>query len=217
MAFCNSCGASLAGDARACPQCGTAVPVTTKVPVAAGPAATTPPPAPPQGANVVKIVLIALAVVIGLGILGTVAATWVGLTIARRTHITESNGKVRVQSPFGTVETNQDSDEAVRSLGIQIYPGAHSVGGNSANVQMAGMHTVAANFESDDPPQKVADFYRKQLPNANVNVSSGDHYTLVETKGDNVTTVNVVPQDGKTMINIASVTGKGIHAGQPSD
>jgi hypothetical protein len=211
MAFCNSCGSNLPADARVCPKCGTAVPVTTKVPVAAAPQ-----PAQ-QGSNVVKIVLIVLAVVVGLGIIGTVAATWVGLSIARRTHVTESNGKVRVQSPFGTVETNQNTDEVIRSLGIDMYPGAHAVGGNSANVQMGAMHTVAANFESDDPPQKVADFYRKQLPNASVNVSDSDHYTIVSTKNNNLVTVNITQQNGKTMINIASITGKGIQPGQPSD
>lgn len=216
MAFCNSCGTSLPGDAAVCPKCGTAVPMTTKVPVSAAPGAAQSVP-PRQGSSALKIVLIALAVVIALGIIGTAAATWIGLSIARHTHVTENNGKVRVQGPFGTVESNQDTEDAVKNIGIAVYPGATAVGGNSANVQMGGMHTVAANFETDDAPAKVADFYRQQLPNANVNVNQGDHYTLVSTRSGNVTTVNITPQDGKTMINIASVSGKGVRGTESSD
>jgi hypothetical protein len=83
-------------------------------------------------------------------------------------------------------------------------------------VQLGAMHTIAANFETSDPPQKVADFYRSELPNANVNVADGDHYTIVSTKGHSVVTVNVTAENGKTLINIATVSGKGVRADNSS-
>jgi hypothetical protein len=79
---------------------------------------------------------------------------------------------------------------------------------DAANVNVAGMHTVAVNLQTDDPPEKVAEFYKSQLPHANVNVSDDKHYTIVSTRNKNLVTVNIGPEDGKTVINIASVSGK---------
>ncbi len=157
----------------------------------------------------IKVVLIVVGVLVGLGILGTIAATYVGLNIARHTKVEEHDGNVRVQTPFGTVESNQNADRAIREMGIDVYPGAHALDKDAANVNIAGMHTVSVQMESDDPPEKVAQFYQQQLPHANVNVSDSKHYTIVSNERHNLITVNIEPQDGKTMIHVASVTGKG--------
>jgi hypothetical protein len=91
---------------------------------------------------------------------------------------------------------------------VDVYPGAQVMQNNAANVNVPGMHTVAVNLETDDPPEKVAEFYRSQLPHANVNVSDDKHYTIVSTRDKNLITVSIGPEDGKTMINIATVSGK---------
>lgn len=193
--------------AKFCPKCGkpagaaSALSATTATPAA-------------QSSNAVKIILIVVAAIIAVGVIGTVAAGFIGLGIARRTHVEQKDGRVRVQTPFGTVETSQDADDAARNLGVPIYPGARATKGNSANVNVGGMHTTTVQFESDDPADKVAQFYRSKFPDANVNTAEGDHYTIVSTQNKNVVTINIEPDGDKTRIDIASVMGKG--AGQAS-
>jgi hypothetical protein len=205
MAFCNSCGASIESGARFCPKCGASQPSTA----AASPVPSTPPPAiasPPQNRNTLRIVLAVVAAVIVLGAIAIGVLTMIGLHIARRTHVTQNGDKVRVESPFGTVTTN--SGDVSKDLGPYVYPGARLLNDNAANVSIAGVHTVAADFESDDPASKVADFYKAKFPNANVNVSNQDQYTIVSTDNKNLITVNIESQGSKTRIHIASVGGK---------
>ncbi len=201
MAFCNSCGATLDPAAKFCAKCGAVIagaPVTSPVATA---------PAPPQGNNAVKIILIVVAVIVGLGIIGSVTATFIGLRIARHTHVTQDGKHVKVETPMGTVESSENADDAVKNIGMDVYPGAQVMQNNAANVNVAGMHTVTVNLQTDDPPEKVAEFYKSQLPHANVNVSDDKHYTIVSTHNKNLITVNIGPEDGKTVINIASVSG----------
>jgi hypothetical protein len=202
MAFCNSCGTTLDSGAKFCAKCGAVI---------AGAPATSPvatPSAPPQGNNAVKIILIVVAVIVGLGIIGSVAATFIGLRIARHTHVTQDGKHVKVETPMGTVESSENAEDAVKNIGVDVYPGAQVMQHDAANVNVAGMHTVAVNLQTDDPPEKVAEFYKSQLPHANVNVSDDKHYTIVSTHNKNLVTVNIGPEDGKTVINIASVSGK---------
>ena len=207
MAFCNACGATVEPGAKFCPKCGAAVP-------AAAVAST---PATPAQSNAVKVILIVVAIVVGLFILGIGTATFIGWRIARHTRVEQDRGKVRVETPFGTVESTDDSDEAARNLGIDVYPGARALKGNAANVTMGSMHTVAAEFETDDPPERVAEFYKKKLPHANIAVSDAKHYTIISHDKKNMFTINVEPQEGKTLIHIANVSGNAVAGGESTD
>lgn len=84
----------------------------------------------------------------------------------------ESNGedkKVDIKTPFAEVHVG--SDTGAQDAGIAMYPGARPKEEGSdkgrANVQIGGenfgVKVIAANYLSDDPPQKVIDFYRKDL------------------------------------------------------
>ena len=200
MAFCNSCGATLDPNAKFCAKCGASIaPGAAPTSPAAGP--------PPKTSNALKVVLIVGAVVIGLLICGLAVSTYIGLRIARHTRVTQNGNNVRVESPFGTVETSQDPAKVARDLGVDIYPGAEVLKSNAANVHFGGMHTTAAEFENSDPIEKVADFYKKKFPDANVSTSDQDHYTIVSMEDNNILTINLEPQNGKTHIHIASVKG----------
>ena len=200
MAFCNSCGSTVEGGAQFCPKCGK--------PVLGAASASSLTPAPAQKSNALKVILIAVAVIIGLGLLAAMSTAFVAWKIARHSHIENNGGNVRVDTPFGSVESTDDASEAVRNLGIDLYPGARALKGNAASLRIGGMHTVAAEFESDDPAERVGEFYKSKLPDARVSVSDGDHYSIVSTDKKNVVTINIEPQDGKTRIHIATVTGR---------
>jgi flagellar basal body-associated protein FliL len=173
------------------------------------------PPTSPQGSGALKVILIVVAVVIALGILGVGTIVFVVHRVAKNSHIQNKDGNVRVETPFGTVQSTNNPDEASRSLGIDVYPGSRVLRGNTAT--MGGMHTVEAEFESDDPAEKVMSFYSSELPNANVTTKDQDHYAIVSTDKKNLITIKIEPQDGKTRIKIANVSGKNLTGDTSSD
>jgi hypothetical protein len=210
MAFCNSCGSAVEAGARFCPKCGAAAAP------AAAPAIAVPSPAPSAAANVspaksssaLKIILIIVAVVVGLGILGVGTAAFLVHRVISRTHVQEKNGSVRVETPFGNVESTEDSDAAIQDLGIQVYPGATVIKGTTNSSSIGGMHTASADFESSDPGSSVAEFYKSKFPAASAMTSEGNHYSIVLGGRGNLTTISIEPREGKTVIHVAKLTGK---------
>src|SRR5580698_9226020 len=211
MAFCNSCGTNLEAGARFCPKCGAAVPIPTAIPAAVPPT----PAASAQGNDALKVILIVVVAIVVLGILGIGTLTFVVRRIAHSTHIKNENGNVRVETPFGTVQSTNNPPEAARNLGIDPYPGARVLRGNSATI--GGMHTVTAQFESDDSVDKVVAFYSAKLPNARVNTKDQNHCTIVSTDKKNIITINIAPEGNKSQINITTVTGKNLTGDNSSD
>lgn len=79
--------------------------------------------------------------------------------------------KVDIETPVGGIHVDKGAD--ARDTGLPVYPGAkqkaESKDGDedSANVNisagMFGLRVVAIEFLSDDPPDKVAAYYRDQL------------------------------------------------------
>jgi len=152
--------------------------------------------------------LIVVAVIIGLGILGMVTSAFFAWRIAKHTHISSRGDKVRVETPFGTVESTQNSDEAARNIGVDVYPGARALKSSAGAVTFGGMKTAGAEFETSDAPEKVAEFYKQKFPGAMVSTQGDDQYSIVSNEKNRVVTINIESQDGKTRINIANVTGK---------
>jgi zinc-ribbon domain len=210
MAFCNSCGTNLEVGVRFCPKCGAVVPMASAIPATVTPSATS-----PQPNNALKIILIVVAAIVVLGILGIGTLGFVVRRIAQNSRIKDENGKVRVETPFGTVQSTNDPEEAARNLGVDPYPGARVLQGNSATI--GGMRTVTAQFESDDSVDKVAAFYSSKLPNARVNTKDQNHCTIVSTDKKNIVTINIAPEGNKSQIDITTVTGKNLTGDSSSD
>jgi hypothetical protein len=232
MAFCNTCGTNIESGAKFCPKCGASQPgAITAVAGASQPPAVSSAPAstpkdvsciktapgtfvnPPQGS--LKPILLVVGAVVVVGALAIAGLTVFGLHLARRTHVENRDGNVRVEIPGVSVESTTDPSNISRDLGVDLYPNAHLLKGNAANVSIAGMHTVAAEFESDDPVEKVADFYKAKLPNAQ-HASAGDRYSIISTEKNNIITIKIESSDGKTLIHVANVSGKGV-TGASSD
>jgi hypothetical protein len=213
VAFCNSCGATLDSGATFCTKCGRKV--TGEVSATPSTPPATAVPGAPTTSSGLKTFLIVVGVVVALGILGTVAATLVGLHIAKRTHVTQKGDRVRVETPFGTVTSTKDPKEAARNLGI--YPGARALKTDAASVTVGGMKTVSAEFQTDDSPDKVFDFYKKKFPDANVTQSDQQHYTIVSTDHGSIVTINIEATGGETHFHIANVTGMQNRSGTAAD
>lgn len=206
MAFCNSCGAPLTAGPKFCNKCGAAIAAGPPPPVMTAPAPG-PPPAG-SGGSALKTVLIIVAVVVGLGILGLATVAIIGIHFARSTHVTKEGDHVRVESPFGTVESSKDPEQAAKDLGVDVYPGAQPQKNGAASVSFGNMHTVAANFESSDSLDKVCSFYKSKFPNSTVNTSDRNHCTIVSSDQNNMITINVQASGDTTKFQITSVSKK---------
>lgn len=209
MAFCNSCGATLNSDAKFCNKCGT---VITGVPAAS---ATAPSPTPAAGSGALKIVLIVVAVIVAIGVLSIATIAFVGIHFARHTHVTHEGDHVKVETPFGNVETARDPQQVANELGVEIYPGAVMQKNGAAVATFGGIHTASASFQTGDSPDKVCTFYKLKFPNATANSSDSNHCAIVSNDKQNVVTINVEahvfkePNQGDyTAIQISSVTKK---------
>jgi|SRR6185312_6934461 len=212
MAFCNSCGTALAAGAQFCPKCGAATgapatPVAVSSTVAAPlPAA----PAPAQGGGALKIILIILAIVIGLIVLAAGSCAYFVHRAITRTHLNQKNGEVSIDTPFGSLNSTSDPNQAAKDTGVEAYPGATVQKNGAANMNIGKMHTATVTYETDDPPATVADFYRSKLPNANLTSGENGHYSLISGGKDDLTTITIEPENGKTQIAVARVTNTGM-------
>lgn len=74
-----------------------------------------------------------------------------------------------IRSSVGDLHVGKDAD--ARKTGLPLYPGAQLTSdkenNDQANLSLLtdafGMKLVVAKYQSDDPPAKVADFYRDKL------------------------------------------------------
>jgi hypothetical protein len=84
----------------------------------------------------------------------------------------KKDGKVDIQTPFANLKV--DSSEKAADNGIPIYPGAHlrpkekdSDDSHSVNLNMGaigfGLKVIAAEYETDDSPDKVKAFYLDKM------------------------------------------------------
>lgn len=218
MAFCNTCGANLNPGTRFCNKCGAAVLASTPVPPAtsANPTAatsTTPvsatAPAPAsQGGGVLKVILIAVAVIVVVGILGLSTLAFITWRIARHSHIRQEGDHVKVETPFGSVESTQDPEEVARNLGVETYPGARALKEGAASATFGAMHTTSATFETDDSVDKVCTFYKSKFPKAMSTTSDQEHCTIISNDRKNMITLNIESEGDKTKIQITNVSGK---------
>lgn len=207
MAFCNSCGATLNPGTRFCNKCGAAVAAGAET---SGVTSTAPPPAvvPTGGSSALKVILIVVAVIVLVGILGIATVGIIGYRIARNSRISHSGDHLKVDTPFGSVESSKDPDQAAKDLGIDLYPGAEVLRNGASSVSMGSVHTVTAVFETGDAPDKVCSFYKSRFPRAMVTTSEQNHCTIVSNDQKNMITINVEAGGDNTKLQITNVSKK---------
>jgi hypothetical protein len=80
-------------------------------------------------------------------------------------------GRVDIKTPMGDIHVNEQPD--IRETGLSLYAGAkpapkdNGEDKKSANVNISGpgfaLKVVAAEFQSDDAPDKIISYYNKEL------------------------------------------------------
>lgn len=210
MAFCTSCGANIADTAEFCTNCGAKqagrTPQPTAPPVAAR--STTPAPGAPVQASGsgLKVVLIVVGLICGIVILCVAIVGVIGWRVARHSRVITTKDGARIETPFGKVETTENTEEAVKNIGVDVYPGAKATKGASV-AQFGGMTTASAIFETSDPPDQVANFYRERLPNAMANTADRNGYSIVSSANNHMISIHIQARGGVTRIEISNISG----------
>jgi hypothetical protein len=198
MAFCNSCGATLTPDAKFCNGCGAAT--TAATPVQA---------APPAGrSSGLKVVLIVIAVIVGIGILSVAGISFVIYHAAKSAHVRVEGNNSRVETPFGTIETSQDPQKVAQDLGVDVYPGAQAQKNASSSASFGAIRTVTAVFQTSDSLDKVCSFYKSRFPSAVVTTADQNHCVIVSNDPKNMITISIEPSGDATKFSITSVNRK---------
>jgi uncharacterized OB-fold protein len=218
MAFCNSCGATLDPATKFCNKCGAPnvaqVPTPSTIPVAASSVSQS---GSGQSSGALKIILIVAAVIVAVGVLGMATLGIITWRIAKSSHVRQEGDHVKVETPFGTVESTKDPEAAVRNLGVELYPGAQVMKSGAASANFGGVRTASANFETSDSLDKVASFYKAKFPNAMVTTADENHCTIVSNQSKNLITINIEATGDRTQIQIANISHKSDSAASRSD
>ena len=218
MAFCNSCGNTLTPGAQFCNKCGATVggpsPASAApsgfTPVVTGtatPGAVAPPPAG-GGSSALKIILIIVAVIICIGILGIVSLGVFIHHFAKNSRIHQEGDRVKIETPFGNVDTTGDPAQIAKDMGVDIYPGAEPQKNGSASASFGNMQTTTAIFTTGDSVDKVCAYYKSRVPNAAVSSSDQSRCTYVSTEQKNTLTINVESSGDTTKIEMTGVKKK---------
>jgi hypothetical protein len=94
-----------------------------------------------------------------------------GLTACVNVKKSDNGDNVDVKTPFGSVSVRTD-EVRPEETGLNVYPGSrlvpkHGHDHDQANVTLASpwgqLKVIALNYHSDDSPEKVLDWYRKDL------------------------------------------------------
>jgi hypothetical protein len=205
MAFCNSCGAPLNEGTKFCNKCGAAAsgaPAAIAQPIAPGP------PASKGGSSALKIILIVVGVFVLIGVLGMVTCGIVIHRAIKSAHVSQKGDNMKVETPFGNMETSTDPDKTAQELGVEIYPGAEVQKAGTASVTFGSFHTVTAIFESNDSVDKICDFYRQKFPSAQVASSDQNRCSIISGDKGNSTTITVEPRGDGSKLTIVTLTKK---------
>jgi hypothetical protein len=211
MAFCNSCGANIVPGTRFCSKCGAAI-LASALPPAVGSAPPSPsaaptyPPAPASGGGALKTILIVVGVIVFVGILGVASLGFIAWRVAHHSHIRHEGDNVKVETPFGTVQTTKDPQEAARNLGVDIYPGAQVLPQGAVSATFGGVHTVSLNLESTDSVDQVCSFYKPKFPDAMVTNTEASQCTIVSNDRQNTITIKAKAESDKTRVVITKVS-----------
>ncbi len=152
-----------------------------------------------------KGLLIAALVLV---LLGVIAVGYIVPNIRIHKQESESGGRVRVETPFGSVGVEGRENAAVDLGNVPIYPGAERTKNNSGgavldfewNGNQKQLSVAGADFVTDDSPSKVREWYNVKLPEWRTN----DKGELSHNDGGRKRIIGIKEKDGRTHIGIAS-------------
>lgn len=230
--FCTKCGSPLASSTGFCTVCGAPVgagvvtpqpvlPTAAPTPPAAPPTAYAPPPGgyPPAQAKssggALKVILIVVAVVVGLGVLAAGGFAFFAWRVAQAVH-TDSNGNATISALGSSISAGKNVNISEADLGVAIYPGA-TRGQGGMHMSLPTGSVDSAVFVTSDPVSTVVAYYKGRLGANETDINTDTGSMLSSGKegadGKSGTMVMVAPgtgeNNGKTQISITHTVSTG--------
>ena len=209
--FCAKCGAALVPNVQSCSSCGAAAATGGAVAAPAQPFA-----APPQsGSSALKIILIIVAIIVGLGILGLGVIGFIGYRIAKNVHV-DSGGRMTMNTPAGTVTTAPQQLATPEELGTAIYPGSQPFRGGM-RISSPAVKVVSAYYLTTDSRASVVAFYKEHLGPEVLFAERDNESTFTLASKDKNEIISVIVTDksensnGKTKIFMSHTTASSKH------
>jgi hypothetical protein len=197
--FCTKCGAQVPSDKQFCASCGAAAPAQTS--------AVQPTTAPAKsGGSAVKIILIIVAVIVGLGLIGVGVAGYTVYRVSRAIHGNGTTNTMTITTPEGKVNLNTNETYSASDLGTDIYPGAQSIHGGM-RMELPTGSMVTGVFVTSDSKDQVVAFYKTKFGSGASTFDTSDGAILTLPKGQQesvMVTITAKPSqnDGKTKVVI---------------
>jgi hypothetical protein len=148
-------------------------------------------------------------VIVLVGVLSIASLGFFAWRVARHARIRQNGDNVRVETPFGTMQSTSDPQAAAHDLGVDLYPGAQVLKEGATSTTFGAVHTASLNFETSDSVDKVCNFYKPKFPNAMVMTTEVDQCTIVSNDQKNMITITVKEENDKTRIVITNVSKAG--------
>lgn len=165
----------------------------------------------PRRGGILKVLLLIFLVAAAAIVMAVVI-------VARTIHVKEAgNNNVSIETPGGTFNIQGHKQRLdPESVGVPVYPNAsinekNNSGGASfqweskKEGESSGFSIVAAEYLTDDAPEKVRDFYHTKLGTWVLVTKSTGETTFENTDGKWKRFVSIREQDGRTHIGIASI------------
>jgi hypothetical protein len=164
---------------------------------------------PPKSASTLKIILIVIATVVGLGVLGLGALVFIGWRAQKAVTVSTNGSSAPVSAPGSTPATTGAAPAATtgtalteQDLGVPLYPGAVMDSSESSTVVNGKTKVVQAMYLTTDPVSSVTSFYQTKL-GSGLNVMGLEGETIMNYgSGNNTVTMMVDSENGKTKINV---------------
>lgn len=154
----------------------------------------------------VKIIVIIVAIVVGLGLVGLGVAGYTVWRVSRAFHVNSHGDQMTLQTPGGKFTANTTETYTAAELGTDIYPGAQSVKGGM-RMDMPDGSMVTGVFITPDSKDQVVNFYKAKMGSKASTFDTSDGAVLTLPIGDKesvMVTVTAKPSenDGKTKLVI---------------
>ena len=223
-AFCTNCGTALRSTTGFCASCGApivaepvaapvqaapvmapvqAMPVAAPVQAAPPPVAYYPAMQPAKSPSALKIVLIVIATVIGLGVLGFGALVFIGWRAAKSINVTNNGNGVTAPAPATSPATTGTAPAlTAQDLGVPLYPGATLDPSGSSTIANGTTKVVQATYWTTDPVSSVTSFYQSKLGSGLNVMGLGGETIMNYGSGGNTVTMMVDSENGKTKMNV---------------
>ena len=167
-----------------------------------------------QRGGVLAGLLVAFLILAALAVVGVFLA---GMYLADNIHVQKTRGPngetVQVETPIGSMRVQEHKKLDPKLIGVPVYPGAtreDTEGGaasfdfnfDSAHKQFT---VLAAEYSTDDPIEKVKEFYHRELPHWIISKPRYGHFQMEYTEDGYKRIVALSEKHGRTHIGLASL------------